>query len=219
MARKPIPRGSPEFLGDLTRTALVEPPLSIALLFHAALENSLMHLLASFLIKGETTDSMFKTRGELGSFFSCFRVAYTLGLISKEAHDNLLLIGEIRNLFAHSTSMRTFSYPEIGDKCKKLTLPSFILSQAHEGIMKRIKEFPVENERKTGAVNQSKFVNACLALIGYIMAVDESIKRRELMDDAPHWKKVQEHFERAGQIYEQQVNPPTPESPEKKEGP
>lgn len=56
-------------------------------------------------------------------------MAYCLGFVSLPILNNLEKIGKVRNLFAHSTTIREFTDPEIAAECKKLTLPKVDVSK------------------------------------------------------------------------------------------
>jgi hypothetical protein len=50
-------------------------------------------------------------------------MAYCLGLIPTGLYQNLVSLGTIRNLFAHSHEFIDFNTPAIVEECNKLTLP------------------------------------------------------------------------------------------------
>jgi DNA-binding MltR family transcriptional regulator len=79
----------------------------------AFLEQALSTLLANFLIKSYTAETLLDHRGALGSFKAKADLAYTLGLIPKLLFQNLSVIGEIRNRFAHTHAEVTFESEEI----------------------------------------------------------------------------------------------------------
>ena len=60
--------------------------------------------------------------GPLGSLSARIETAYALGLISKEERDNINLIRDIRNDFAHRflDTKVSFQTPKIKDKCMQL---------------------------------------------------------------------------------------------------
>ena len=59
----------------------------------------------------------------LSSLAARSRAAYCLGLITKSEHDDLALLGKIRNRFAHMPQGYSFSESEIVSWCSSLTTP------------------------------------------------------------------------------------------------
>ena len=87
------------------------------------LEHALRSLLRSHLVDGSTTQTMLDpTKGALGQLHNAACAAYCLGLISKGCKANIELIGQIRNLFAHSMDGVSFENEKIAELCSKLTL-------------------------------------------------------------------------------------------------
>jgi len=125
MARKPIPLDKLFFpaLQNFMKAIKGQSPLACTLIVGASLENALMSLLHAYFIKSTVTESLFATRGALGSFASCRDMAYCLGFISEETYKNLELIGRIRNRFAHATSDIDFADAEIINLCKQIQVP------------------------------------------------------------------------------------------------
>jgi DNA-binding MltR family transcriptional regulator len=62
--------------------------------------------------------------GSLGNFSARADIAYCLGLIPKHEYQDIILIGEIRNLFAHSRLELNFNDKEIQEKCQRLKTQS-----------------------------------------------------------------------------------------------
>ena len=60
--------------------------------------------------------------GELSFYYQC-NLAYCLGLIGEIALEDLHLLGEIRNRFAHNLSVDSFSDGEVTRKCNALKCP------------------------------------------------------------------------------------------------
>ena len=82
--------------------------LACALIVGASVEKATMALVGKHLVDGTTTNELLSERGPLGSFASCRKLAYCLGLISKGMSLNLGHIGDIRNFFAHNNVTVTF---------------------------------------------------------------------------------------------------------------
>lgn len=95
-----------------------------AVIAAAYLEHALAAMLRAFLINGGTFDSLTKgNNAALGTFAARTQLLYCLGLISDVCRGNLLLIGDIRNDFAHGIDGITFS--SVSEKCMKLVLPAY----------------------------------------------------------------------------------------------
>jgi hypothetical protein len=89
--------------GEVYRATRRESPLACVLLSVSYLERLLITVLSNFLIKEPTSKRLFDpNNGSLGQFSSCSDVAYCLGLIAKDVHTNLRIVGKIRNTFAHN---------------------------------------------------------------------------------------------------------------------
>lgn len=82
-------------LGDSDERGLV---LSLA----AFAEDALGDLIAAFLIPGDQADSLLKGfNAPLGTFSARIRMAFAVGLINQNQHDDLDRLRKIRNAFAH----------------------------------------------------------------------------------------------------------------------
>jgi DNA-binding MltR family transcriptional regulator len=98
-----------------------ESPVPAALVCAAYIDNCLSDLLTEFFIEGRTSASLLRQdRGVIGSFFVRAQLAYCLGLIGKRMFKNIMAIGEIRNIFAHSPEALGFDSPKIAKLCDEL---------------------------------------------------------------------------------------------------
>jgi DNA-binding MltR family transcriptional regulator len=90
----------------------------------AILDDCLGRLIAARLpTEGETKKQLFKPpSGALSSFDTKIKVAYTMGILSKVAFQDLTEIAKIRNLFAHRLYIADFEHPEVKPLCDKLHL-------------------------------------------------------------------------------------------------
>jgi DNA-binding MltR family transcriptional regulator len=93
----------------------------IAIIGGAFLDMTLEHILYNFLVddNNEIKEILKVNGGALGTYSSRTRMCYCLGLIGKNIHDDLKLVGRIRNKFAHNL-YASFEDKEIIDWCKKL---------------------------------------------------------------------------------------------------
>ena len=66
------------------------------------------------------------SNGILGLFSSKIRVAYAMRMIDAKMYNDLLLINDIRNVFAHSLHNVTFEHKLVSEDCRKFSgLPDF----------------------------------------------------------------------------------------------
>jgi hypothetical protein len=70
----------------------------------------------------DTARQLLKATGPLGAFGNKALLGYMLRLYRKETRNDLILIGEIRNRFAHTPEPITFASGYIRERCEKLTL-------------------------------------------------------------------------------------------------
>ena len=109
-----------------------DPPLVCALITGASIEKAIMLLVRRFLLEdSNTADDLFKVTGMLGTSHRCAQLAYTLGLISREAVTNISIIENIRNIFAHSHISIDFTSKEIADECDALVYPKYRLRRTN----------------------------------------------------------------------------------------
>jgi DNA-binding MltR family transcriptional regulator len=100
-----------------------ESPLACVLIGAAALEQAVVSVLLKHLVDGDTSKGLFDVGGTLRDFDGCASMAYCLGLIPKEIFKNLKIVGQIRNLFAHSLLQMDFSNPTVKKLCMELCPP------------------------------------------------------------------------------------------------
>jgi DNA-binding MltR family transcriptional regulator len=77
-------------------------------------------ILADTFIKGSTTQRLLEPQGAIGGFATRVDLAYYLQLITKESHQDLTRIAQIRNKFAHNQFKLDFSDPEVQAICREL---------------------------------------------------------------------------------------------------
>ncbi|MGA5255967.1 hypothetical protein [Methylorubrum aminovorans] len=96
-------------------------PREIAILGGAFLESGLRHLLDSRFT--DKSDKLFES-GSLISMESRAKLARALGCFPTQILSELLVLGEIRNFFAHRYGVDDFDHPDIMKMTKKLSLRS-----------------------------------------------------------------------------------------------
>ena len=123
-----------ETMDEIISDLMALGPQATAIIGAAYLEHSLELLLrTSFraLSKGDDR-RMFDgaARGILGTFSAKIRIAYATKLIHKKVYEALLLINEIRNVFAHSLHKVDFGHELIKKDCRQLGMISPRMSSA-----------------------------------------------------------------------------------------
>ncbi|HLE62783.1 MAG TPA: MltR family transcriptional regulator [Pyrinomonadaceae bacterium] len=99
-----------------------EPDLSAVLVAASYIDACLGALLEGFFLKSSVATKMLDAKGgSLGSFNSRSDACYCLGLINKRLYQDLLVIAEIRNQFAHHHLALSFAVPEVAEQCEKLS--------------------------------------------------------------------------------------------------
>jgi len=102
-----------------------ESDVVVVLVGTSFLETTLGSLLQHHFAKSCVTERLLSPRGALGTFQGKMDTAYCLGLISKRRFQDLGVIAEIRNKFAHSHLELSFQQPEVFDLCQKLQYPDW----------------------------------------------------------------------------------------------
>jgi DNA-binding MltR family transcriptional regulator len=128
------------------------------------------------LLNGGTAEKLLDEKGGiLGNYQARADLAYCLGLIPKGAFQNLLLLGQIRNTFAHSHLNMDFHNPKIVPLCEKLVYPTVhehVSVDASSG--KKLKRSPFE-ETDTP---RNRFVLVLVILFQRLLADAANIERR-----------------------------------------
>lgn len=119
MGLKPV-----ENMQDFYEEFQNETPRAAVILAAAFLDEHLRLILANFFINNSrTVDRLLDINSSLGTFGDRINISYCLGLISKKEFQDLQIIQEIRNEFAHRLHDISFDDEEIVDACKKLNIP------------------------------------------------------------------------------------------------
>ncbi len=101
-----------------------ESDRAAAVLGATYLETRLEVLLRSYFIEDEgAANDLFGVGRPLGSFDARRQLAYALNLIGKEEPEQLKLIQEFRNRFAHHLHDLKFTDEQIAGKCRELAQP------------------------------------------------------------------------------------------------
>lgn len=96
---------------------------AVAIVGAALVETRLEQALKShFQQDAALLEKMFGSSAPLGSFSAKIRLAFLMGLISKQFHKELENMKEIRNRFAHDLEANSFDDQSIADRCKNFKL-------------------------------------------------------------------------------------------------
>jgi DNA-binding MltR family transcriptional regulator len=108
------------------RTSLnIESDRGAVLMAAAFIEDKLTYLFKAYFIDNEIVSKSFlQNNGALATFSSKIDLAYLLGLIPKNVHQDLHILRKIRNDFAHNASNINFESPHIKDRTKALSVLS-----------------------------------------------------------------------------------------------
>jgi hypothetical protein len=97
---------------------------AIAILGPVYLDEYLREYLESVLIAEKGfAEEIFGLEKPLGSFSARIKMAYALGLLSKEIYKDLNTIRNIRNIFAHGLHEASFEHADIKALCQSLIVP------------------------------------------------------------------------------------------------
>lgn len=95
-----------------------ETPRGSAIVGHAYVEGFIDELLIKRFVRGEARRKIIESR----PFYQKVDWCFWLGIISKTIKDELILINEIRNRFAHHIDIRDFDQGDIPDKCNSFSI-------------------------------------------------------------------------------------------------
>jgi hypothetical protein len=84
------------------------PDRTAAIVACAFLEERLKERLKVLLREGSTTDNLLGENGFLGTLFNKNAMAYALRIYDKATLKNIIVIGRVRNTFAHRLTMNSF---------------------------------------------------------------------------------------------------------------
>lgn len=102
-----------------------------AILGGVFLDELLQVVLKNFMIdENAIVDELFKPEKPLSTFSARTRTAYGLGLIHKEAYDDINKIRTIRNVFAHALHGIDFSQSDLNQWCNDLSITQRLMPAA-----------------------------------------------------------------------------------------
>ncbi|NEX92650.1 MltR family transcriptional regulator, partial [Caulobacter sp. 17J65-9] len=90
-----------------------ESPRGRLLVACSLLDEVLRRLLLAYFIQGDTARELVEEHGApLSSYAARARAAYVLGLLSKAELQDVLALGDLRNIFAHQVEV-DYEHPEV----------------------------------------------------------------------------------------------------------
>src|ERR1017187_7347928 len=125
MKRKPFDLNAYQsFVGEFH----AESDRSAIVLAGSFAEHFLASYLRHYMIEDEGIERLFET-GALQSFDARINLSYALRLISKSHRDDLRVIKDIRNRFAHSPKLMTLKRDDIRQEIYKLSMWPIVLGE------------------------------------------------------------------------------------------
>lgn len=124
---KELSTDSGRFMEDLQK----ETDRGAALVGAAFLDDTVRALIrAAFIAESETADRLFEYPRPLHSFAARMDLAYSMGLIGKAMYQDLGLVREIRNRFAHQHHPAAFDDPVIRDLCGRFQTARIVIESS-----------------------------------------------------------------------------------------
>lgn len=139
----------------------------VAVVGGAYLDAMLESLLrAVFIDKPDEAEAMLGSNAPLGSNGSKYRLAYCLGLITKEQRDDLKLIGNIRNQFAHNFATCAFDAAPVRDWCSSLRQPVILAAMPKQMFSDDTARLASQYVQDLTATPREKFRMTVIGLFG-----------------------------------------------------
>jgi hypothetical protein len=136
-------------------------PRAIAIVGCALLDDALRNALLRRFVKSESGHKKFWSDGPGHETSEKIYLAYTLGIIKEETRENLYAIATIRNKFAHTLHIRSFSHPDLKHILEKVTLYRRLREET--GLLRAVLPDPIPEH----ANPQERFIGT----VGYIHAM------------------------------------------------
>jgi hypothetical protein len=96
---------------------------AVAVVGVSLLDIRLTRLLEQVMLGEGPGGKLFAPNQPLGTYSGKTQVAYSFGLISRQEYRNLVLMGRVRNVFAHQLGDLSFQSEQIRARCAELQLP------------------------------------------------------------------------------------------------
>lgn len=137
---------------------------TVAIMGAALVENTLVDAIRAFLAdKTDTGQLFYEDKSPFGTFYARIVAAKAFGLVSAKLAEDLHVIRDIRNQFAHSVLCLNFNNEHIAAECEKL------------------RRYPTWPELKRSRKKARRYYqNACYTLCVHLLRkVNDKLKREE----------------------------------------
>jgi hypothetical protein len=145
---------------------------SCVIVFTSLLEQHLQSAISSFFaVSEDQADPLFdfEKGGPLATFAAKVKIAVALGFVNPDMKIDLDLVRLIRNTFAHSSTLVSFSDPEIAEACDQLKHPVIA-----EGPYGQVSIWPL-----AAAAPRDKFLATVAAITEYFLHVNAKVHALE----------------------------------------
>ena len=96
---------------------------TVAIIAGTIVEARLRQAIEKVIVRdAEIEKEMFRPSGPLGDFAAKIRLAFLLGIISKEGYDNLDILKTVRNRFAHWVEVENFKSSNVKSLTDRLSI-------------------------------------------------------------------------------------------------
>lgn len=150
-----------------------EADLATAVVGASYLEASLGTLLAQALLRSSVTERALDPRGALGTFSARADLVYALALIPKPMYQDIGVIAEVRNRFAHSHAMLSFNDAEVAALCGRLGYLDYFANESRSAAIQALADSYVNGPR-------TKFILTIAVITGRLAA------RSAVLDKPPY---------------------------------
>lgn len=146
------------------------PDRVIAVVGAAYLDAMLDRLFREVLIDAEKeVDRLLRPEGAIGANGTRYQLAFCLGLITHDQRDDLKLIAQIRNRFAHDFKIDSFDEEPMRGYCSSLKQPSLLVDLAKNQFKGEVGESAAQYVRETSNTPREKFRTSIFALFGSLL--------------------------------------------------
>lgn len=159
-----------QVIAEMDREFHNSPDRVIAVVGAAYLDAMLDRLLReSFIDAEKEVDRLLRPEGAIGANGTRYQLAYCLGLITHDQRDDLKLIAQIRNRFAHDFKITSFDEEPMRGYCSSLKQPSLLVDLAKKQFQGEIRESAAQYVRDTSDTPREKFRTSVFALFGSLL--------------------------------------------------
>lgn len=156
------PRSAEDLVGEITAAMDAEfhhdSDRVIAVVGAAYLDDCVESLLRAALRDDfDAVDGLVGQFGPLGSNGARARLAYCLGLVSRDHYDDLRRVADIRNKFAHNYRLRTLDASPVRELCAQLRQPAAFASMTSTVIVGGESEHAIRYAKEITATPRQQY--------------------------------------------------------------